>query len=57
MDFGAPHSKRVLIFFYDDGIAWSAPSSMSPNNLSAGLMFGVDIYDAVLSPSLLSLSS
>jgi SH3 domain-containing YSC84-like protein 1 len=28
--------------------AWSAPSAMSPNNLSTGLMLGVDIYDAVL---------
>jgi lipid-binding SYLF domain-containing protein len=28
---------------------WSAPSAMSPNNLSVGFMLGVDVYDCVLS--------
>lgn len=28
-------------------VAWSAPSSISPNNLASGLLLGVDIYDAV----------
>lgn len=27
--------------------AWSPPSSISPNNYAAGLVYGVDIFDAV----------
>lgn len=27
---------------------WSAPSSITPNNLSAGFLLGVDVYDCVL---------
>lgn len=30
------------------GGQWSAPSAISPNNMSAGLMLGFDIYDVVL---------
>ncbi|KAL8277442.1 hypothetical protein RQP46_010164 [Phenoliferia psychrophenolica] len=45
--FGGAGGAGVVIAKLPDG-TWSAPASMSPNNLSAGLMFGVDIYDAVL---------
>ncbi|KAK4047030.1 hypothetical protein OIO90_006351 [Microbotryomycetes sp. JL221] len=37
----------VICAKLDDG-SWSAPSAMSPNNLSVGAMIGVDVYDAVL---------
>lgn len=38
--------RTVLIL--PDLPAWSAPSSISPNNLTVGLMLGMDVYDAVL---------
>lgn len=28
--------------------AWSPPSYISPNNFSAGLMLGIDVYNAIL---------
>ncbi|WWC85460.1 uncharacterized protein L201_000323 [Kwoniella dendrophila CBS 6074] len=30
------------------GGTWSAPASITPNNLSAGFLIGVDVYDCVL---------
>ncbi|SCZ98779.1 BZ3500_MvSof-1268-A1-R1_Chr3-1g05615 [Microbotryum saponariae] len=47
---GGAGGAGMVIARLEDG-SWSAPSSMSPNNLSFGLMLGVDIYDAVLSQS------
>ncbi|SGY48329.1 BQ5605_C001g00642 [Microbotryum silenes-dioicae] len=44
---GGAGGAGMVIARLEDG-SWSAPSSMSPNNLSFGLMLGVDIYDAVL---------
>ncbi|KAL7409481.1 hypothetical protein BDY24DRAFT_429081 [Mrakia frigida] len=37
----------VVVARLPDG-SWSAPSAVSPNNLSAGFMLGIDIYDAIL---------
>jgi hypothetical protein len=31
-----------------DNTAWSAPASISPNNLSTGLLAGIDVYDCIL---------
>jgi len=45
--FGGAGGAGVVVAKLDDG-TWSAPSSMSPNTLSTGLMLGIDIYDAVL---------
>ncbi|KAK4700009.1 SH3 domain-containing YSC84-like protein 1, partial [Phenoliferia sp. Uapishka_3] len=45
--FGGAGGSGVVLAKLPDG-SWSAPASMSPNNLSAGFMIGVDIYDAVL---------
>ncbi|KAK4046191.1 hypothetical protein OIV83_006266 [Microbotryomycetes sp. JL201] len=44
---GGAGGAGVICAKLDDG-SWSAPSAMSPNNLSVGAMLGVDIYDAVL---------
>ncbi|SCV74267.1 BQ2448_6699 [Microbotryum intermedium] len=44
---GGAGGAGMVIARLEDG-SWSAPSSVSPNNLSLGLMLGVDIYDAVL---------
>lgn len=38
----------VVVAKLPDG-TWSPPSAILPYNMSAGLMFGVDVYDAVLS--------
>lgn len=45
--FGGSGGAGIVVARLEDG-SWSAPSAMSPNNLSAGLMLGIDIYDAVL---------
>ncbi|KAK4699417.1 SH3 domain-containing YSC84-like protein 1, partial [Phenoliferia sp. Uapishka_3] len=45
--FGGAGGAGVVVAKLPDG-TWSAPAAMSPNNATAGLMFGVDIYDAVL---------
>lgn len=45
--FGGAGGAGVIMARLEDG-SWSAPSSISPNNLSVGAMIGVDIYDAVL---------
>ncbi|KAI5480464.1 Ysc84 actin-binding domain protein [Pseudohyphozyma bogoriensis] len=45
--FAGAGGAGLVVAKLDDG-TWSAPTSISPNNLSAGLMFGVDIYDCVL---------
>lgn len=36
--------------------AWSAPSSISPNNYAAGFVMGVDIFDAICTSPLDSLT-
>ncbi len=45
--FGGAGGAGVVMAKLEDG-TWSAPVAMSPNNLTAGAMFGVDIYDCVL---------
>lgn len=45
--FGGAGGAGVVVARLEDG-SWSAPSSMSPNSLTAGFLIGVDIYDAVL---------
>lgn len=37
----------VIVAKLPDG-SWSAPSAVSPNNLSVGAMLGVDVYDCIL---------
>jgi lipid-binding SYLF domain-containing protein len=44
---GGAGGAGVVVARLEDG-SWSAPSSMSPNSLTVGLMIGVDIFDAVL---------
>ncbi|KAM0750264.1 hypothetical protein T439DRAFT_302214 [Meredithblackwellia eburnea MCA 4105] len=44
---GGAGGAGIVVARLPDG-SWSAPCSISPNNLSGGLMLGVDIYDAVL---------
>ncbi|WVQ94285.1 hypothetical protein IAU59_001364 [Kwoniella sp. CBS 9459] len=45
--FGGAGGAGVVIAKLPDG-TWSAPASISPNNLSAGFLIGVDVYDCVL---------
>ncbi|WVW81415.1 hypothetical protein I302_103408 [Kwoniella bestiolae CBS 10118] len=45
--FGGAGGAGVVVARLPDG-SWSAPASISPNNLSAGFLLGVDVYDCVL---------
>lgn len=45
--FGGGGGAGLVLVRLPDG-SWSAPSAISPNNLSAGLLLGVDFIDAVL---------
>lgn len=45
--FGGAGGAGIIVAKLPDG-TWSAPSSLSPNNLTVGAMIGVDIYDCVL---------
>ncbi|OXG82714.1 hypothetical protein C348_02897 [Cryptococcus neoformans Gb118] len=45
--FGGAGGAGVVVAKLPDG-TWSAPASISPNNLSTGFLLGVDIYDCVL---------
>ncbi|CDZ97995.1 Uncharacterized conserved protein [Phaffia rhodozyma] len=44
---GGAGGAGIVVAKLSDG-SWSAPSAMSPNNLTTGFMIGVDIYDAIL---------
>ncbi|KAK4687017.1 SH3 domain-containing YSC84-like protein 1, partial [Tremellales sp. Uapishka_1] len=44
---GGAGGAGVVVAKLPDG-TWSAPASISPNNLSTGFLIGVDVYDAVL---------
>lgn len=45
--FGGAGGAGVVLARLSDG-SWSAPSAVSPNNLSAGLLLGIDFFDVVL---------
>ncbi|KAK8870081.1 hypothetical protein IAR55_000651 [Kwoniella newhampshirensis] len=45
--FGGAGGAGLVVAKLPDG-SWSAPTSMSPNNLTAGFLIGVDVYDCVL---------
>ncbi|WWC67199.1 uncharacterized protein I206_101106 [Kwoniella pini CBS 10737] len=45
--FGGAGGAGIVVAKLPDG-TWSAPASISPNNLSAGFLIGVDVYDCVL---------
>ncbi|KIR57032.1 hypothetical protein I315_00193 [Cryptococcus gattii Ru294] len=45
--FGGAGGAGVVVAKLPDG-TWSAPASISPNNLSTGFLLGVDVYDCVL---------
>ncbi|KAH8078603.1 hypothetical protein HD553DRAFT_277760, partial [Filobasidium floriforme] len=45
--FGGSGGAGIVIARLPDG-SWSPPSSISPNNYAAGLVYGVDIFDAVV---------
>ncbi|WRT63354.1 uncharacterized protein IL334_000259 [Kwoniella shivajii] len=45
--FGGAGGAGVVVAKLPDG-TWSAPASISPNNLTAGFLIGVDVYDCVL---------
>jgi lipid-binding SYLF domain-containing protein len=47
MPFAGAGGAGVIVAKLPDG-SWSAPSSVSPNNLSVGAMLGVDVYDCIL---------
>ncbi|TXT07087.1 hypothetical protein VHUM_03257 [Vanrija humicola] len=44
---GGAGGAGLVVARLPDG-SWSAPASITPNNLSAGFLLGVDIYDCVL---------
>lgn len=45
--FGGAGGTGVVVAKLPDG-SWSAPAGFMPQNMSTGLMFGVDVYDCVL---------
>lgn len=45
--FGGTGGTGLVLARLPDG-SWSAPASVSPNNLSVGLLLGLDIFDVVL---------
>ncbi|GAA5824276.1 hypothetical protein JCM11251_001594 [Rhodosporidiobolus azoricus] len=45
--FGGAGGSGVIMARLEDG-SWSAPSFISPNNLTVGLLAGLDLYDAIL---------
>ncbi|GAA5842691.1 hypothetical protein JCM9279_003664 [Rhodotorula babjevae] len=45
--FGGAGGSGVIVARLPDG-SWSAPSVVAPGNFAAGLMLGVDIFDAIL---------
>ncbi|ORY32006.1 hypothetical protein BCR39DRAFT_593285 [Naematelia encephala] len=45
--FGGAGGAGLVVAKLPDG-TWSAPASITPNNLSAGFMLGVDVYDCIL---------
>ncbi|GAA5978268.1 hypothetical protein JCM11641_001154 [Rhodosporidiobolus odoratus] len=45
--FGGAGGSGVIMAKLEDG-SWSAPSFISPNNMTVGLMCGIDIYDCIL---------
>lgn len=45
--FGGGGGAGLVLARLPDG-SWSAPSAISPNNMSAGFLLGVDFIDAVL---------
>ncbi|KAK4701284.1 SH3 domain-containing YSC84-like protein 1, partial [Phenoliferia sp. Uapishka_3] len=45
--FGGSNGSGIVVARLKDG-SWSAPSSVSPNQSTAGFMVGIDIFDAVL---------
>ncbi|GAA5905766.1 hypothetical protein JCM5296_005731 [Sporobolomyces johnsonii] len=45
--FGGSGGTGVIMGRLEDG-TWSAPSFISPNNATAGLMLGLDIYSSIL---------
>ncbi|GAA6056704.1 hypothetical protein JCM3770_006475 [Rhodotorula araucariae] len=44
---GGAGGSGVIVARLPDG-SWSAPSVLAPGNFAAGLMFGLDVFDAVL---------
>ncbi|ORX40935.1 hypothetical protein BD324DRAFT_28917 [Kockovaella imperatae] len=44
---GGAGGAGIVIAKLEDG-SWSAPASITPNNLSTGFLIGVDVYDCVL---------
>jgi lipid-binding SYLF domain-containing protein len=44
---GGSGGAGIVMARLPDG-SWSAPSAVSPNNLSVGLLLGVDFFDVVL---------
>ncbi|GAC76882.1 uncharacterized conserved protein [Moesziomyces antarcticus T-34] len=45
--FGGAGGAGLMLARMPDG-SWSAPSSISPNNLAVGLLLGFDIFDVIL---------
>ncbi|GAA5869622.1 hypothetical protein JCM8547_005088 [Rhodosporidiobolus lusitaniae] len=45
--FGGAGGAGVIVARLEDG-SWSPPSFISPNNLTVGLMAGIDVYDCIL---------
>ncbi|GAA5824275.1 hypothetical protein JCM11251_001593 [Rhodosporidiobolus azoricus] len=45
--FGGSGGSGLILARLPDG-SWSAPSAIAPGNFAAGLMFGIDLFEAVL---------
>ncbi|GAA6056702.1 hypothetical protein JCM3770_006474 [Rhodotorula araucariae] len=45
--FGGAGGSGVILARLEDG-SWSAPSFISPNNMTVGLMAGLDLFDCIL---------
>ncbi|GAA6002318.1 hypothetical protein JCM10207_001061 [Rhodosporidiobolus poonsookiae] len=45
--FGGSGGSGLIMAKLPDG-SWSAPSAIAPGNFSAGLLFGIDLFEAVL---------
>lgn len=45
--FGGAGGTGLVLARLPDG-SWSAPASVSPNNVSVGLLLGVDVFDVIL---------
>lgn len=46
--FGGAGGTGLMMARLPDGSGWSAPASVSPNNLAVGLLLGFDVFNVIL---------